>query len=172
VSLRSRVTTESFKCSFYDEVGSCHRAWILGSDDAMWDLGSVQCQSQYGDVCEHFMVSSTKDCSTPGCPPSELYDPETNSCRLLPSYMSSGDTVALNDLVKLKVDAYKDEELRWPGESLCRYISSCEAARLGLIPEYRLQCYCDGLCHYFNDCCEDAPPARSEIVPLPPDTFG
>ena len=86
--------------------------------------------------------------------------------------MSSGDTVALNDLVKLKVDAYKDEELRWPGESLCRYISSCEAARLGLIPEYRLQCYCDGLCHYFNDCCEDAPPARSEIVPLPPDTFG
>jgi len=152
--------------------GSCHRVVVLRSNDEMWDLGSVQCQSQYGDVCEHFMVSSAKDCSTPGCLSSEFYDPETNSCQSLSSYRSSSDNFNLDDFVKLKIDTYKDEELRWPGESLCRYISSCEAVRLGLIPEYRLQCYCDGLCHYFNDCCEDAPPARSEIVPLPPDTFG
>lgn len=177
-SLRAPHFTTEFQCSYYSALGSCREATqerndtqTAGKDNSVWDLGSIHCQSQYSDVCEHFLATSEEKCSAPGCLPNEFYDPETNTCFTVPSLDLNITHRTLQEHRQFKTTAYKEEALRWPADSLCDYLSSCRAAQLGLVPEYRLNCYCDTLCHYYNDCCKDAPPATDKIIPIPSGTF-
>lgn len=171
-SLRNLTPATRIRCSFYtDSTRDCRLGIVVNSTTSyqIWNLGSMECQSQYRDVCEQFLVTSADACSTPGCSSDQLHDPQTNKCQSIAGLPNG--TITLIHFSKIKAEVYKNEALRWPGVGLCEYISSCKAAQLGLIPEHRLQCYCDDLCYYYNDCCEDAPPPPSNATPLPAGTY-
>ena len=126
----------------------------------VWELGSLACLSQYPKVCDLFVVpeANTHKCTTPGCGPRALLDPSSLKCHPFSRYDLS------NELLE-------HSSHKWHSHDICAYQSQCRSAELGLVKFEHLNCYCDELCMYYNDCCEDSKFQATTATKLEAGTF-
>ena len=126
----------------------------------VWELGSLACLSQYPKVCDLFVVpeANTHKCTTPGCGPRALLDPFSLKCHPFSHYDLS------NELLE-------HSSHKWHSHDICAYQSQCRSAELGLVKFEHLNCYCDELCMYYNDCCKDSKFQATTATKLEAGTF-
>ena len=133
---------------------------LMEDSQPVWILGSMNCFSNYKKVCGLYLTAqSGSDCTKPGCGAGKVLDPHTLQCIDLSKYdIYRHDVIEFNDV-------------QWHSHSICSYQSRCRAVELGLLKEHELNCFCDKLCIYYNDCCEDSAYQATKKTKLPEGTF-
>ncbi|XP_067949548.1 uncharacterized protein [Watersipora subatra] len=118
------------------------------ADEAFWNLGSILCQSNYSRVCGEFIVYPEEgECSLPGCGEGRVQD-LLNKCAKVNSYAYNPETTF-------------NRSFLWADSLLAKSLSTCESDI-----EFK-NCRCDRRCHYFGDCCFDAPPLPPHLTIKP-----
>ena len=89
--------------------------WLAGQNDPSWDFGSIRCNSEFPEVCAHFIKFPEDEnvCSGPGCGADKTQD-AFGTC-LDPSEYQYSD------------DWRKDEDFVWPKWLLMKYNNLCSS---------------------------------------------
>ncbi|XP_067949616.1 uncharacterized protein [Watersipora subatra] len=118
-------------------------------EEPFWNLGSILCKSNLSRVCGEFIAYPKEgECALPGCGTGRVQD-LYNNCTSIDRYIYDTD-ITLN------------RSFLWADSLLAKILSTCES------DEPIKNCNCDQRCHYFGDCCFDAPllPGGLSIAPF------
>ncbi|XP_067949541.1 uncharacterized protein [Watersipora subatra] len=131
-----------------DDLNTLPLVYERGADEAFWNLGSILCQSNYSRICGEFIVYPEEgECSLPGCGEGRVQD-LLNKCAKVDSYAYNPESTF-------------NRSFLWADSLLAKSLSTCENG-----VEFK-NCRCDQRCHYFGDCCLDAPPLPAYLTITP-----
>ncbi|XP_067948892.1 uncharacterized protein [Watersipora subatra] len=115
----------------------------ISEANTFWDLGSIWCDSIYDGVCDAMIKLPDEGCGGPGCG-AEMWQYANGECKKTSDFTYSS-------AVREKMSFI------WPESLYGRYYSTCNS---NVKIKYQRNCRCDTRCHYFGECCFDAPPVN------------